>query len=183
LELPRYVQSEDAFAGVRLQLKFFPCPSCNRVGCLILHGFLYGYQNKDGGIRGKRVFCSNRNLRTGCGRSFSIIFSSIIKQITITAESVWNFIRLIDIGKGKTIVHAFRQVLQDICSHRTAYRLRKRFIRGQSSIRSFLNRIIPHPPLNSGDPSRQTIAHLEAAFPTASNPIAAFQTFFQHAFM
>ncbi|MCK5543067.1 MAG: hypothetical protein KAI40_10275, partial [Desulfobacterales bacterium] len=59
-------------------LKIYACPHCNCCGCLILHGFLYGYDDTDFVRRGHRIFCSNRNLRSGCGRTFPMLKSRFI---------------------------------------------------------------------------------------------------------
>jgi hypothetical protein len=57
------------------QLKQTPCPHCKRVGMLIRHGVLYGFDDSSPRrttVRARRVFCSNRRARLGCGRTISI---------------------------------------------------------------------------------------------------------------
>jgi hypothetical protein len=80
----RYYRTEEEFEGIRSRLKNNPCPHCRITGCLILHGYLYGYKEDTSSKkvkRGHRIFCNNRLNRKvkGCGRTFSILISGFIK--------------------------------------------------------------------------------------------------------
>jgi hypothetical protein len=60
-------------------LKLTPCSHCRQTGALIGHGLLRGYaeRSSDVVVRGRRIFCSNRDQRPGCGRTFSVLLSTV----------------------------------------------------------------------------------------------------------
>lgn len=141
-----------------------------------MHGFLYGYNennNKHGMIRGKRIFCSNRNNRTGCGRTINIFKSYIIKYFTFTACTIWSFLN--NIINGLNIFQAFK-ILNIKASASTPYRLFARFKEKQSELRSMLFRLTKPPDSSKYDNSVfQTIEHLIKAFKNCECPVSAFQ--------
>ena len=58
---------------------------------LIWHGGLQGVDESTGQIvlRTRRVFCSNRNARTGCGRTFRIWRTDRIRRLNVTTRRLW----------------------------------------------------------------------------------------------
>lgn len=60
---------------------------------LILHGGLHGW-DESGRIvlRARRVFCSNRNARAGCGRTVSVWPADHIKGLKVTTSRLWQFL-------------------------------------------------------------------------------------------
>ncbi len=161
------------------RLKQTPCPHCNAVGTLIRHGFLRGYDEGDSqrkAVRARRVFCSNRHRRPGCGRTFSVWLADKIRRLSVTTHAVWRFLQRAVAG---SIAAACRAVADCRRSERTWQRIWKRFDLGQSKIRTALLAKRP-PPALPADPSRRTaaaqvLAHLQTAFPHADCPIADFQ--------
>jgi len=162
------------------RLKQTPCPHCKVVGMLIRHGFLYGFDAsaRQRTVRAQRVFCSNRNRRRGCGRTFSIWFADKIRRLSLTTGILWRFLQR---AVANNIAAAIRAVDCRL-SDRTWQRIWKRFDLGQSKIRTALCGRCPPPelpprlPANpKRQPAAQVLAHLEAAFPDAHCPIAAFQ--------
>jgi len=141
-----------------------------------MHGFLYGYNdqnNEYGIIRGRRIFCSNRNNKTGCGRTINIFKASIIKSFTYTADTIWNFLN--NIFKGLNISKAFK-ILNIDCSAGTPYRLFSRFKLKQSEIRNKLIMLTKPPDTpNYNNPVMQTIEHLKITFYNTNCPISSFQ--------
>lgn len=152
-------------------------------GYLILHGYLYGYaeHNLSKSIRrGHRIYCSNRNRKKGCGRTFSILIACFIKNFRITAFTVWSF--LDQWIQGIPLSEAFRRSgvkMGTTC----VYRIFKRFKTSQTHIRTVLTRIKdpPHLP-NTKDPLVLTIFHLKRIFNKHSCPISSFQHYFQTSF-
>ena len=72
---------------LRERLKQTPCPHCKVVGTLIRHGFLYGFDESNPQrktVRARRIFCSNRHARRGCGRTFSVWFADKIRRLSLT---------------------------------------------------------------------------------------------------
>jgi hypothetical protein len=161
------------------QLKLTPCPHCKAVGALIWHGYLRGYD--DSGrktVRARRVFCSNRQARRGCGRTFSIWYADKIRRLSLTTGCLWKFLKRAAAGCILAAIRAAHCHLSD----RTMQRIWKRFDLGQSKIRTALLVRCPPPELPARlpteaphRPAAQVLAHLQAAFPDADCPIAAFQ--------
>lgn len=184
VKIKRFYRSEKDFRRFYFLLKQMPCPHCKEIGSLILHGYLYGYDEKVYGkriIRGRRIFCSNRRRRKGCGRTFSLLKSNMLKGFNIGAESFWRFLR--GIVKGRDKIQAFRHLRLSF-SNTTVYRLWKRFSQCQSRIRTHL--FTRHPPpklLHVHSPAIQTILHLKSVFKRGPCPICAFQECFQMAFL
>jgi hypothetical protein len=159
------------------RLKQTPCPHCKAVGALIRHGFLYGFDDSSPRrktIRARRIFCSNRQARHGCGRTFSVWLADKIRRLSVTTDGLWRFLQH---AVGHGIVAAIR-ASDGYLSDRTWQRIWKRFHLGQCKIRTALAARCPPPPLPATPtprPAAQILAHLQAAFPDADCPIAAFQ--------
>ena len=163
------------------RLKQTRCPHCKAVGTLIRHGFLYGFdesspQRKT--VRARRIFCSNRKARRGCGRTFSVWCADKIRRLSLTAGALGRFLQGAVAG---SILAASRALDCRLCE-RTWQRLWKRFNQAQSQIRTALCGRCPPPESlprlpqkPTRQPAAQVLAHLQAAFPDSHCPIAAFQ--------
>ena len=163
------------------RLKQTACPHCRVVGTLIRHGFLYGFDDsspRQQTVRARRIFCSNRQARPGCGRTFSVWLADKIRRLSLTTGALWRFLQR---AAGAGILAAIRAAASPL-SDRTWQRIWKRFNLGQSKIRTALSARCPPPELPPRSPpeppqrpAAQVLAHLQAAFPDARCPIAAFQ--------
>jgi hypothetical protein len=173
-----FYRSAEEWNALAERLKLMPCPHCKVVGMLIRHGSLYGFdesspQRKT--LRARRIFCSNRHRRAGCGRTFSVWLADKVRRLSVSARGLWNFLQRAAAG---SIAAAIRAAPCHLCD-RTWQRVWKRFERGQSNIRTALLARCP-PPQGPGEPARrpaaaQVLAHLQAAFPNDDRPIATFQ--------
>jgi hypothetical protein len=169
-----FCQSAQEWNALAERLKLTPCPHCQVVGALNRHGFLYGFDESSPRrptLRAQRIYCSNRQARPGCGRTFSVWCANKIRRLSVTTTGLWRF-----------LVHAVRGCLRaalDAASghlgDRSWQRLWQRFQRAQSQIRTALLARCPPPQRTAPTPAAQVLAHLEAAFPDADCPIAAFQ--------
>jgi len=172
-----FYRSAEEWIALAERLKQTPCPHCKVVGTLIRHGFLYGFdenspQRKT--LRARRIFCSNRNARRGCGRTFSIWLADKIRRLSLTTGCLWRFLQRAAAGSILAAIRAADCQLSD----RTLQRIWKRFNHGQSKIRTALSARCPPPELPAEPahrPAAQVLAHLQTAFPDAHCPIAAFQ--------
>jgi hypothetical protein len=159
------------------RLKQTHCPHCKVVGTLIRHGCLCGYDDSNPQrktLRARRVFCSNRNARRGCGRTFSVWIAGKIRRLSLTSGALWRFLQRAAAGSIGAAIRAVDCHRSD----RTWQRIWKRFDQGQSKIRTALFGRCPPPeppPKPAHRPQAQVLAHLQAAFPDAPCPIAAFQ--------
>jgi hypothetical protein len=172
-----FCRGEREWDAIAERLKQMPCPHCKVVGALIRHGFLRGYDEGDSqrkSIRARRVFCSNRHRRPGCGRTFSVWLADKIRRLSVTTHALWRFLQR---AVADSIAAATRVVADCRRSDRTWQRLWRRFNRGQSKLRTALSACCrpPEQPAASRRPATQVVAHLQAAFPDANCPIADFQ--------
>ena len=172
-----FYRSAAEWNAVAERLKQLACPHCKVVGTLIRHGFLYGFDDSSPRrktLRARRIFCSNRNVRRGCGRTFSVWLADKIRRLSLTTRCLWRFLqRAVAAGVAAAIRAADCHL-----SDRTLQRVWKRFDHGQSKIRTALSARCRPPQLPAALPPRpaaQVLAHLHAAFPDADCPIATFQ--------
>lgn len=163
------------------RLKQTPCPHCKVVGTLNRHGFLRGFDEQSPGretLRARRVFCSNRHQRPGCGRTFSVWLADKIRRLSLTTSGLWRFLQRAATGCILAAIRAADCHLSD----RTLQRIWTRFDQGQSKIRTALAGLCAPPELPARLPTQppprpaaQVLAHLQAAFPGIDCPIARFQ--------
>lgn len=93
----RICSSQNELDDLLGKLKITACPHCKRVGALIRHGVLRGYEEgivQHTTVRAQRVFCSNRNRASGCGRTFSVWIADKIKRLFLSADRLWSFLEL-----------------------------------------------------------------------------------------
>jgi hypothetical protein len=170
-----FYRSAEEWIALAERLKQTPCPHCKIVGTLIRHGFLYGFDDSSPQrrtVRARRIFCSNRQARRGCGRTLSVWCADKIRRLSLTTAALWRFLHR---AAGSSICAAIR-AFDCHLSDRTLQRIWKRFDLGQSKIRTALSGRCPPPELPAEHrPAAQVLAHLQAAFPDALCPIAAFQ--------
>jgi hypothetical protein len=171
-----FFRSPEEWLAIAQRLKHTPCPHCKVVGTLIRHGCLYG---KPKTVRARRIFCSNRNARPGCGRTASVWCADKIRRLSVNADVLWQFLQLAVAGA----MLAAGRAVDCRLSERTWQRIWRRFRLAQSTIRTALHgrcRPPPEPPPRTTTtptrrPAAHVLAHLLAAFPDAHCPIAAFQ--------
>jgi hypothetical protein len=173
-----FYHNADEWNTLAQRLKLTACPFCKAAGTLIRHGSLFGFDDSSPQrktLRARRIFCSNRNARPGCGRTFSAWCADKIRRLSLTTHAVCQFLQR---AAAHGVAAAVRAA-DCLRSDRTWQRLWKRFDLGQSKIRTALAARCP-PPQPPTPPARrpaaaQVLAHLQAAFPDAHCPIAAFQ--------
>lgn len=86
-----FVRSTEEWNAAAERLKQTPCPHCQVVGSLIRHGCLYGYDDSvppRRSLRARRVFCSNRYARRGCGRTFSVWCANKIRRLSLSTDTL-----------------------------------------------------------------------------------------------
>ena len=172
-----FCRGEAEWAAIVERLKLTPCPHCKTVGTLIRHGTLTGFDDSSTRrtIRARRIFCSNRHRRSGCGRTISVWIADKIRRLSLTTRTVWAFLQRAVAG---SIAAAIRDIKSSRCD-RTFRRVWARFRRNQTAIRTALLSRGPPPDGPAASFCRtaaaQVLAHLSATFPHAECPIAAFQ--------
>ena len=178
-----FLESEEQFVEFRRRLKQTFCPACGAIGFLICHGYLYGHSggSSEKVLRGQRFYCSNRNLRKGCGRTFSILLSSCLRNRQVSSSQLWCFVS--GVVQGLPRFMSWKKAAPSFSST-TGYRLWHRWFECQSSLRVWLCRK-KAPPLIVGPlhPTCQLLKHLQSVFASASCMISAFQHSFQQAIL
>ena len=75
------------------------CHHCARRGQLVSHGFVYRKQhNNDKQPVAKRIFCSNRYGKTGCGRTRQLYLDHIIPRLSHTTTHLFVFLSALIAG-------------------------------------------------------------------------------------
>ena len=148
------------------------CPHCKKYGNLILHGYLISFKNGD--MRGHRIFCSNRGRKNGCGRTWSVLQSRILPNMSFDANTLWRIFHNYSTGIPK--LTCLRQTGAS-WSTSSLYRIFRLLQTNQSHIRSLLVQIDKPPDTQTSDPLVLTIEHLQKL--CLDSPIAMFQQHFQ----
>jgi hypothetical protein len=90
------------------QLEFAICRHCQQDRQLVSHGFVY--KKLHGGKRqavGKRVFCSDRGQRFGCGRTMQLYLDSVVHGMHYAGQVLIAFMAALMIGLS--VQHAYRR--------------------------------------------------------------------------
>jgi len=173
---PRFVCDESALGAVLLGIKLVACPHCRQTGALIGHGFLRGYAERGSErvVRGRRVFCSNRALRGGCGRTFSVKLSTMLAGFMVRTLILWSFVK--SVLAGLTRRAAWLGAASGALSLSSGYRLWQRLRGAQSALRARLCREAPPPPSAAREPLAQLFTHLGLVIGEGeADLLAAFQ--------
>jgi hypothetical protein len=138
-------------------------------------------QAADGEVfRGQRVYCSNRGLRGGCGRTFALFLADILPRHTLRASLVWPWLVQVLAGLSRK---AAAEKLRLPFALETIYRLGRRLRRRVAVWRTRLYREASPSASMHADPLRQTLDHLQAVLAGSPCPPADFQLRFQMPFL
>ena len=173
---PRFVRDETALTDVLLGIKLAACPHCRQTGALIGHGFLRGYAERGSErvVRGRRLFCSDRHLRPGCGRTFSVTLRTMMLGFVVRTLTLLGFARAV-LG-GLTRRAAWLAEAGGALSLSSGYRLWRRLCAAQSALRSRLSAGAPAPACTEREPLAQLLAHFAAVLgDREADLFAAFQ--------
>ena len=176
----KYVRGGDELAKQAQDAKLHQCPHCYRLGTVNSHGFLRGYSEagERGVVRGRRFFCSNRHLRPGCGRTFSILVRDFVRSFIVLAQTLAMF--LLAIIDGVSVAAAWTQAAQRCFSRSTGYRLWHRLQEAQMHWSTCLIQRTEPPPSPDPRPIAQVIDHLKLCIGGVDSDIfAGFQNAFQ----
>lgn len=182
-----YYSSLQAIEQRTMQLDTLRCPHCGRFHQLVSHGFIRKKQARaEQQAVGKRVLCSNRYHRTGCGRTVQLYLDATVRHLHHAGTAVVAFV--LALMAGMSIQAAYRDAT-GTATARHAYRWLQRLTAQLGAHRSVAHR----PPLSesaagaaSGHPARLTAlmstfsALLQALGP---HPCSAYQLQWQRTFL
>ncbi len=171
-----FVADEAELAGALWGARLRACEHCRRVGWLVGHGRVLGYAERSSErvVRGRRLFCSNRGRRHGCGRTIAVRLASVVVRHVVRADT-W-FALFVALAHGARCAAAWRS--SSTMSPRTGYRLRDRLAHARHALRTTLFSRAPPPETESASADAQLVAHLHAVL---GADLASFDRY-QHAF-
>lgn len=178
MDIPKFY-NEETLVDIIQKVKLYTCPHCKKIGNLILHGMIKGYTdsiNNAKTIKGRRIFCSNRNRRSGCGRTWSIIKQTFIPNFTVGIKSLASIIS----NKSTIIVRWKRSNTSYSLS--TFYRIRSRFYRNIPMFRTLqISKF--KPPIVNDSIINHTIKHIKLLNSSLTRALAIFQSTHQMAIL
>jgi hypothetical protein len=113
------------------------CPKCKQAPPLVSHGFVYKYfSSKDKMKVGKRLWCSYRYGRSGCGATVRLYMAEIIPRHRYTATELTIF--LVTLISSLSISTAYKAATNSD-EPRNAYRWIAKLKQNLSTYRTLLN--------------------------------------------
>lgn len=104
-----YYPSLPAIEQQTRQLDNLQCVHCKQTHQLMSHGFIYKKRAcAEPEAIGKRVFCSNRRRRTGCGRTMRLYQAYTVRYLHYAGEQVVAFVAFLLAGMSVRL--AYEQV-------------------------------------------------------------------------
>lgn len=176
----KFVRDLQALDDVLAKAKQISCPHCHRAGTVVGHGLLLGYAEygSDREIRGRRLLCSGRWRRPGCGRTFAVLLATVLAGFSVRTHTLSRLLRAVLSGLSRKAAWD-RQPTPAGLSLRSGYRLWARLVRVQSQIRSVLCALTPPTPCDDARPIAQMFEHLRQALREPACVFADFQFTFQ----
>lgn len=165
------------------KIKLMSCAHCGAIGTLNRHDTIYGNDPEavdKQTIRGRRLWCSNRGRRGGCGKTMSLLFAWILPGHTFTAGALDRLLKRLCMGGS---IQAAWEKSRSQAALQSAYHLLQRLRLRMGEIRSALLKICRNPASSQKDPMIATYEHLRRAFSGHESPTAAFQYRLQMAMM
>lgn len=146
---------------------------------LIGHGFLFGYaaDGSDIVVRGRRLLCSRRFRRAGCGHTFSVLLAPMIAGFSVRTCTLSRLLSAV--LSGLCINAAWTQLATTSLSLRSGYRLWRRLLAAQSHLRTTLASTSSPPACTDAQPLAQLLDHLKHVLGTTDCVFAVFQLTFQ----
>ena len=155
------------------------CPHCGRVETLIGHGTLTGYAGQGNEVvtRGRRLFCSNRHARPGCGRTCSTLLAQALRGFSVWTYTLVAFV--VAVAHGASIRAAWGAAAGGDMTLSSGYRLWRRLVQAQVHIRAKLCAVSGPPRSSSSEPWAQLLEHIKSVVASTGCVFAGFQHLFQ----
>jgi hypothetical protein len=148
------------------------------MGTLNGHDWLRGCEESGPGkdcVRGKRLFCSNRGRRGGCGLTVSVMLGQNLRRFRVRSGPLWTLLRRL---MGGASVSRAWEGLEKCFSLESAHRYRRALLRGQHRLRERMSRE-RSPPLGAAGELGVLLQHLESVLGVSDYLICNYQTRFQ----
>lgn len=130
-----YYPTLEAISQQVQQLGGVACRHCGKSEQLVSHGFVYKKQAVATAPKpvGKRVLCSQRYGRSGCGRTVQLYLAPIVRYLHYAGSAVVGFV--LSLMTGMTIAKAYQQAT-GTAEPGNAYRWLKKLLMRLSDYRS-----------------------------------------------
>jgi hypothetical protein len=177
--MQRFFKDKGAIGRFLSRLATQVCPRCGRQGAFVRHGFIRGAVSPtEHGVRGWRIFCDPHSPHgQGCGWAPALWLSSTLLRRCFTAEQLLLFI--LALCAGLSVYAAWRRSHIPL-SLRSGYRLHRRLVLCQSTLRSRLCSRAPPPEKESASsPLLQVFDHLQETL----GSVTAYQEQLQRDFL
>ena len=175
---PRFVRDRQELDAVLAEAKQMACPHCRRTGMVVGHGLLMGYAEHGSElvVRGRRLLCSRRFRRSGCGRTFSVLLATVLANFVVRTGTMS---RLLEFVVGGLCRKAAWERAVPGLTMRSGYRLWARLLAVQSRLRTVLCGAEPPPATTDVRPVAQMLAHMRQILGGTDCVLAGFQLAFQ----
>ena len=174
--------NEAELASLLPALRNSRCHFCGRRGTWIGHGWAYGYgpDGTPGVVRGRRILCTNRGRRDGCGRTQTVLLATMGRHFMASTTLLWSLLEALASGESVRGFWASSTLAHGSLTLRTGHRLAVRLRQLLSLLNPRLVRLVDPPGSRCRDPIGGLVAHLRAAFPQTklaqtTDPLAALQ--------
>lgn len=155
------------------ELSYEQCHHCQQSHQLISHGFVYKKQamaELEQAV-GKRVFCSNRDGHTGCGRTMRLYLDTTIRYLHYSGACIVEWVLLL--MKSMSLRQAYCQIT-GTPDPRNAYRWFNKLMAQLSSYRSLVHQPVFHsPPVMSHTRRHMLTATFAALLQRFGRPLCA----------
>ena len=160
--VPRFVERPEELNALLDHLPLLPCPHCGRAGNLVGHGFLRGYDERSSEkvTRGRRILCSCRGRKRGCGKTVSTLLTCFVERCTALAATLW--VLFSGLADGLSVERAAKEAKFPL-DMRSAYRVAVRLKKQALTWRSWLSSRVAAPKSVSVHPRAQLREHLTLA--------------------
>lgn len=187
--MPRFFNDIDSInlftQSLDCHIDSLTCEKCSRNNQFVSHGYIYKQRSQSTTEAvGKRLFCSNRYGRSGCGKTLRLTIANEIPNLCYSGAQV--FIFLTQLLAGNSVQHAYQQATRQF-EARNAWRWLNKLTAKLTVFRSvFISRAPEHCAPNSSHSRRRrillpTIEHLCDRF--NPSPCSAYQLHTQSAFL
>lgn len=159
-KVPRFVEHSAELNDLLGRLPLLPCPHCGKTGNLIGHGLLRGYaeSSSERVTRGRRILCSCRGRKRGCGKTVSTLLSRLVRHCIVAAATLWTL--FCALAEGLSVEQA-ADVSDFPLTLRSAYRVTRQLKTQALSFRAWLCARSAPPHSDSRHPLKQVCAHLK----------------------
>jgi hypothetical protein len=142
--MTRFFDSMDEIERFSMELRFqsssLICKQCSSQQDFVSHGYVYRQLSMDNRIKvGKRVICSNRFGRNGCGFSFRCLLNIRIPRLKYSVIEVFTFILML---LSRLSVKNSYQKATGSDNERQGWRWSNRLKQSQSFYRSIVSSLV-----------------------------------------